>query len=271
MEHSERIALQALRLQLHWGADEALREKPLDRLRPDAPAPDAPGFEPPASAAASDTQPVAPRARQATSGMPAARMAQAAADAAGTLPALRAAIEGFERCPLRDTATSLVFADGPDDAQVMLVGDAPGPDEDRAGRPFAGSTGAYLDRMLASIGLDRGTVRMATLLPWRPPGNRSPTEGEIAVCLPFLLRHIGLVRPAYLLIAGPHSGAALAKEGARRGRRNQAPSWVETVIPNCGRIPALLLPAPAMTRTTPVARRDTWRALCFLRRTLNGP
>lgn len=262
MEHGERLALAALRLQLEWGADEALGEQPLDRVRGHAPADDE---APPAPARAS----LRSEGKQVTPALPAARMAQAAAAAAGTLAALRAAIGDFEGCTLRETATSLVFADGPDDARVMLVGDAPGPEEDRAGRPFAGPVGAYLDRMLASIGLDRRAVRLTTLLPWRPPGNRPPTDAEIAACLPFLRRHIALVRPAYLLIAGPHACAALAGDAARRGRRNQASSWADAVIPDHGQIPALILPAPAMTKRTPAARRDTWRALCLLRRTLD--
>jgi uracil-DNA glycosylase family 4 len=108
------------------------------------------------------------------------------------LAALQAALSGFTGCALRDTATQLVFADGPEQAQVMLVGEAPGAEEDRIGRPFVGPAGQLLDRMLGSIGLQRDTVRIVNTVPWRPPGNRTPTEAEIAVCLPFLQRHITL-------------------------------------------------------------------------------
>ncbi len=264
MDQAALIALSALRLQLEWGADEALAATALDRLRVQVP------VREPAGPADTDRTPSSRPRPRLTPLMSAAQLAQDAAGSAGTLAELRAAIGRFEHCPLRDTATSLVFADGPEDARVMLIGDAPGPDDDRAGRPFAGPAGVYLDRMLASIGFGRSTVRLTTLLPWRPPGDRPPTEAEIAACLPFLRRHIALVRPAYLLIAGRHGCAALAGEAARRGRRPQPSSWIDASIADGETIPALILPPPSMTRRTPTARRETWRALCVLRRTLDG-
>ncbi|MBV9653120.1 MAG: uracil-DNA glycosylase [Acetobacteraceae bacterium] len=264
MEHAD-IALAALRLQLDWGADEALADAPIDRFA---------GKEPTASdrapAVAGGHRDRPMPARPGPAAAPASILAaEAAASSAATLAGLRAVLERFEGCKLRDTATSLVWADGPDDARVMLVGDAPGPDEDRTGRPFAGATGDYLGAMLGSVGLT-GAVRLTTLLPWRPPGGRPPTDSEVAVCLPFLLRHLALVRPDFLLIAGPQACSALAGDAARRMRRKEAPAWLDVAIPGHADIRALVIPPPGVTRRTPAARRDSWRALCALARAMNG-
>ena len=120
----------------------------------------------------------------------------AAAAAAATLDDLRAAIAEFDGCALRDTASHLVFAEGDPSADLLLIGEPPGADEDRGGTPFAGLGGAYLDRMLASIGLERSQLMLAPLIPWRPPGDRPPSPTELAICLPFLHRLIALARAA---------------------------------------------------------------------------
>lgn len=122
--------------------------------------------------------------------------ARARAAAANDLDALRATLADFDDCPLKRTAANLVFADGATDAPVMLIGEAPGADEDRQGLPFVGASGRLLDRMLASIGLDRNeNAYITNILPWRPPGNRKPTPSESTMCLPFLHRHIELKAP----------------------------------------------------------------------------
>ena len=128
--------------------------------------------------------------------------AREAAAAADDLPALQAMLAAFDGCPLKLTATNLVFADGNPQAPLMIVGEAPGADEEATGKPFVGRAGQLLDRMLASIGLDRTGVYIANVLPWRPPGNRTPTPLEVAACLPFTQRQIELVAPRWLITVG---------------------------------------------------------------------
>ena len=150
---------------------------------------------------------------------PALRAREVAA-AARTLAELRAALAAFDGCPLAATATNLVFADGNPDAGLMLVGEGPGAEEDSAGKPFVGPSGQLLDRMLASIGLDRTRLLITNLIPWRPPGNRNPTDSEVLTCLPFLLRHIALVRPRRLVLLGALATRAVtgSTAGIRRMR-----------------------------------------------------
>src|SRR5579871_1703961 len=146
--------------------------------------------------------------------------AREAAASAKSLDELRAMLERFEGCGLRFTAKRLVFADGNPKARVMIVGEAPGRDEDIAGLPFVGRSGQLLDRMLAAIGLDRKSVYIANLVPWRPPGNRTPTPQESQICLPFLKRQIELADPDILLCLGGPSSAALLgmTDGIRKFR-----------------------------------------------------
>ncbi|MBP0466998.1 uracil-DNA glycosylase, partial [Roseomonas sp. PWR1] len=201
---------------------------------------------------------------------PAAGRAAAAAAAAGTLDELRAAIAAFDASPLRETATNLVFADGDPASGLMLIGEAPGAEEDRLGRPFVGQSGQLLDRMLASIGLSReaGGFTITNILPWRPPGNRTPTDAEIALFLPFVLRHIALVRPRRLVLLGGVSAKALlrAKDGITRLRGR----WHQVAIEGLGEVPALATLHPAYLLRTPAAKRDAWADLLLLRRTIEA-
>src|SRR5438552_17303186 len=121
--------------------------------------------------------------------------ARESAKSATSLSELRAVLDRFEGCALRATATQLVFADGNPRSRVMFVGEAPGREEDLQGLPFVGRAGKLLDLMMAAIGLDRGSAYIANIVPWRPPGNRTPTPQECAICLPFTLRQIELVEP----------------------------------------------------------------------------
>ncbi len=200
-------ALLLLRLQLEWGADEALEPLPLDRLT----APRRSEREAPSVAA----PPLGIAAR-------AAAIAAAPVD----LDGLRAALAGFDLCPLRDTAGHLVFADGPEHASLMVVVEAPGSDDDATGVPLSGRLGRLFDAMLASIGLSRDLVRIGCLVPWRPPGGRPPTAVEIAACRPFLLAHIGLL-PAvtHLVLLG--STVARAVAGAEGNLRALRGRWLE--------------------------------------------
>lgn len=263
------------------GVDEAILPTPVDRLRPAAkPAASTPsaasdeavrsipsaGYAPqalpPRPAAA------APRAPQAELDRP-AEAARDAARAATTLEELNAAIDGFDGCGLKITATNTVFADGVAGADVMVIGEAPGADEDRQGKPFVGVSGQLLDRMLASVGLSRSeTVYITNILPWRPPGNRQPTPAEIATCIPFVERHIELAAPKVLLFAGGTSAKSLMgrKEGITRLRG----TWIDWPRPNLGgSIPALATYHPAYLLRSPGQKSSAWKDLLALRRRLD--
>jgi DNA polymerase len=150
--------------------------------------------------------------------------ARALAAAADSIAALRAAVASFEGCALKSTARNTVFSDGQDDAPVLIIGEAPGKEEDEQGKPFVGRSGQLLDRMLAHIGLDRKTnVLISNTIFWRPPGNRDPTQGEIVACLPFVERLIELSRPKLLILTGKAAAHTVLRreEGVMklRGRR----------------------------------------------------
>jgi DNA polymerase len=247
--------LSALRLQLEWGADEALLDAPQNRLQVKTVAPAA-----------------APAPRPVSAALPAgpADAARIAA-ACNTLEELRAALDAFTGCALRDTATRLVFADGAAQTNLMLIGEAPGAEEDRAGLPFVGPAGKLLDKMLASIGLDRTKLRIANAVPWRPPGNRTPSETEIAVCLPFLHRHIALIRPDFLvLLGGVASKAMLPPDHRATGIRRLRGQWHALQIPGLdAAIPTLPTYHPAYLLRTPSAKRESWHDLIALRQRLS--
>ncbi|MEA1650227.1 uracil-DNA glycosylase [Nitrospirillum sp. BR 11164] len=199
--------------------------------------------------------------------------ARGAATAATTLEELRKALLAFDGCPLKQTASSTVFADGNPKARIMLVGEAPGEQEDRQGKPFVGPAGALLDKMLAAIGLDRHAedadkaVYISNILPWRPPGNRNPTDSEIAACLPFIQRHVEIADPDILVFLGGISAKTLlAKtEGITRLRGR----WFDYGSPGLTRpLPALALLHPAYLLRNPGAKRETWRDLLSLRQKL---
>uniref|UniRef100_UPI0018DFD21C uracil-DNA glycosylase n=1 Tax=Roseomonas rosulenta TaxID=2748667 RepID=UPI0018DFD21C len=200
---------------------------------------------------------------------PLAARAAAAAAAAGSLEALREAIAAFDGSPLRETATNLVFADGVPDSGLMMIGEAPGAEEDRLGRPFVGQSGQLLDRMLASVGLSReGGFYITNILPWRPPGNRTPTDAEIALFLPFVLRHIALVRPQRVVLLGGVAAKALlrAKDGITRLRGR----WHQVEVEGLGTLPMLATLHPAYLLRTPAAKRDAWADLLLLRRSIDA-
>ncbi len=256
-------SLAALRLQVEWGADEALDEQPRDHFRSvpvTAPVPALVSTPLPASG----RQPLAvPPARPA----PAAARSQAAATAAGTLADLHAALDAFDGCALRATATTTVRPDGNPAARLVLVAEAPGADDDRAGTAFAGPAGQALDRVLRSIGLDRSGLLLTHLVPWRPPGGRAPTEAEIQTCLPFVLRLLHLVRPDRLLLLG--SAPARVLTGSNDTIRRLRGRWLEATLPGGGRIAALpMLPWDQWLRT-PAAKRDCWADLLALRQSLD--
>jgi uracil-DNA glycosylase len=244
-------ALAVMLLQMEWGADEALDETPVDRLRP---APAVVVRPPPARIRTEPQRPI---------GTPVERAIRAAAQA-DSLEALKAAIAGFEGCPLRDMATNMVFAAGPPDAEVLLIGGAPGADEDRSGVPFSGPLGALLDQMLGSVGLKRETMLLAPLIPWRPPGGRVPNPGELQLYRPFLARLIALTAPSRMVLFGTLAASTVL--GA--AQRVRTVGWVETPVE--GRTtPVLILPALGDLLKTPARRRDVWAGMRLLRRALD--
>ena len=244
-------ALAMLRLQTEWGADEALDEAPVDRLRPVAPV----------RAPAAPRQAPAPLA----AGTPVERAIRAAAQAE-TLEALKTAIAEFEGCPLRDMATNMVFAAGDPDAGLLLVGGAPAAEEDRFGLPFAGREGALLDQMLASVGSRREAMLLAHVIPWRPPGGRVPNPGELQLYRPFLMRLIALSAPSRVVLFG--SLAASTVLGA--AQRVRLIGWLEIAIE--GRTTqVMVLPAIGDLLKTPARRKDTWLGMRLLRRALDRP
>jgi uracil-DNA glycosylase family 4 len=268
--------LAALRLQIEWGADECLAELPLDRLAL-APEPEVKSAPTPQAAPTpEDAAPERPATLQRPP-MPAPAIArfgpvtraQQAAAAAGTLDELRAAMAAFDGCGLSATATNLVFSDGNPQASLMLIGEGPGAEEDRAGLPFVGASGQLLDRMLASIGLDRTKLLIANIIPWRPPGNRNPTDMEVAICLPFLLRHIALVRPQRLVLLGAVATKALL--GGNAGITRLRGKWVEASIPGIsGTVPAMPMLHPAYLLRKPGAKREAWGDLLLLQREIGA-
>jgi DNA polymerase len=256
-------ALAALSLQIAWGADEALDETPIDRTRPAAPAARmakamvAPAAATPIVAAPSP----APAPRQSV-----VARAHAVAQAANSVAELREALARFTDCPLAATATHLVFSDGNPEAGLVLVGEAPGAEEDLSGKPFVGTSGKFLDRMLASVGLDRSRYLITNLIPWRPPGNRAPTDAEVLMCLPFLQRHLALLRPRIVVTLGALSTHALT--GTDIGIRKLRGKW--RVLPGVDPAPRLLpMLHPAYLLRTPGAKRDAWQDLLALRRALD--
>ena len=170
-----------------------------------------------------------------------------------SLADLKAALLAFEGCALKHTASNLVFADGNPGARLMIIGEAPGRDEDMVGLPFVGASGLLLDKMLASIGLNRAHVYIANLLPWRPPGNRTPTVEETAMMLPWLRRHVQLANPDYVLILGGSAAKAVlgTKDGILkiRGRWQDVDFGDAMVRPTLASLhPAYLLRSPAQKR-----------------------
>ncbi len=285
-------ALALLKLYIDWGADEAIEATPQSRLgttgaamtdlpprgmpakgpvpapaRPELPrqlaeAPVRPAYVPSPAPAAAPARALGPMDQAVVTS------AREAAGAAPNLAALRAALEGFEGIGLRRTATNLVFADGNPAARVMLVGEAPGADEDRLGLPFVGVSGQLLDRMMAAIGLDRTTFYITNVCFWRPPGNRKPTDAELAAQKPFVERHIELIAPKILVLVGAAAAQGLLQttEGITRLRGR----WFEYRTPGLADpIPTLPIFHPAYLLRQPAQKRETWRDLLKLKSRLD--
>jgi DNA polymerase len=188
---------------------------------------------------------------------------------AGTLEELRAAFAAFDGCALKSTATNFVFADGSPEAALMFVGEAPGGEEDRQGVPFVGPAGRLLDKMLKAIGVERPAVRITNILPWRPPGNRNPTDAEIAACLPFIERHIALVAPRILIIVGGTSAKTLLK--TRDSINRLRGKWLSYTEPFGGAtIAARAIFHPAYLLRSPAQKREAWQDLIAIKRRISA-
>jgi len=248
-------ALAALAWEVEAGADETILDAPVNRyeLAAEAPKPlAAKPASPPVAADPVQADPVA--------------AARSAAARAQTLDALRDAISGFDLCELKKGARNTVFADGNAKARVLILGEAPGAEEDREGRPFVGRAGQLLDRMFAAIGLSRtspdseAAFYITNVMPWRPPGNRDPDPAEIAMMMPFVERHIALVDPQVIVAVGNTSLFALTgSKGILRARG----TWTQAL----GK-PLLPMTHPAYLLRNPAAKREAWADLLSLQQRL---
>jgi DNA polymerase len=261
-------ALALLRWYVEMGADEAIGVEPADRLAPPPVSMPPPAIPAPIRGQAPRPVPAAPPAALTEALGEAAQSARRLASGADSVAALAALVAGFDGCPLKRTATNTVFIDGNPAAPVMIMGEAPGADEDRMGRPFVGRAGQLLDRMLAAIGLDRSGVLITNVIYWRPPGNRTPTAAEIASCLPFVFRLIGLVHPKVLVLSGGTAAGALLAQS--QGITRLRGRWFELAVPGLDQpVPTLPMFHPSFLLRTPERKREAWRDLLSLRARLD--
>jgi len=270
-------ATDQLRRWLEWydamGAETWVGAQPVDRFESAAEAETRSGERMPSEPVPSAPAPsrAAPRRPSAAAPLqtPAevSRSAREAAAGCTSHAELESALAQFDGCPLKETALNLCFADGNPGARLMLIGEAPGAEEDRKGKPFVGASGQLLDKMLATIGLDRTSVYITNVIYWRPPGNRSPTQAEIAACQPFLERQIALLKPELIVFVGGIAARALlgVKEGVTklRGRSFQYAA-------EAGPIPALVMFHPAYLLRQPAQKRLAWRDLLAIRHKLDN-
>ena len=262
-----------LRWYVDHGLDETIGEEPIDRfavpppvavvtapLASEGPAPSTPAAPTPIRA------PVAPPVARAPVPLESPQLAEDAREVsrrATTIAELEEAVRAFEGCALKRTAKNTVFADGVAGAPVMIVGEAPGADEDRLGKPFVGVSGQLMDRMFAAIGMSRERdLYITNILFWRPPGNRTPTLSEQAICLAFTRRHIELAKPKIVVLAGGTAVKAVLNttEGITRLRGK----WTTLKLDDGSEVPALPTFHPAFLLRTPASKRQSWADLLAL-------
>ncbi len=268
-QHPNRpAAAELLAFYVEAGVDAALSEQARNWLEADQGSP-TPAHTPqirPAEPVTRRPAASAPVARPASPPAPdtAVMAAREAARSAASLEELRSILDGFEGCGLKASASRLVFADGTPKSRLMLVGEAPGAEEDRQGLPFVGRSGQLLDRMLAAIGLDRTKVYIANIVPWRPPGNRTPTPVETQICLPFIQRQIELCDPDVLVTVGqPSTGALLGIQGIMKNRGR----WF-AYHTGSREIRAMPMLHPAYLLRSPIGKRLAWRDLLAIKKAL---
>jgi uracil-DNA glycosylase len=263
-----KAARELLAFYVEAGVDVCLGDVPADHVaigdrRPDVPERPAPGI-----LALPSSRPAPPRNETPLVAPNTAVMAaRQAAKSAANLAELRRILETFEGCVLKQTAKKLVFADGNPQARVMFVGEAPGREEDLEGLPFVGRSGQLLDRMMAAIGLDRKSAYIANVIPWRPPGNRTPTPQEAAICLPFISRQVELSEADILVCLGGPSAQALlgVKEGILKTRGRWFP-----YLAGSREIRAIATLHPAYLLRQPLQKRLVWRDFLMVRKALDA-
>lgn len=268
LDHSDAAA--ALAWWISVGADEAIDDAPLDRFALNAiPAPRStpPATQPRGAAASPVSKPTALFAPPELLGtLGAAATAKELAARATTLQELRDSIARFDGLTLKASATNLVFADGNPASRVMLIGEAPGAEEDRRGLPFVGPSGQLLDRMLAAIGRDRTRCYITNIVNWRPPGNRNPSPAEMTLSQPFIERHIALVKPAVVVLLGGIAAKTLT--GRSEGITRLRGRWFAWTKPDGAAIPMLPTFHPAFLLRSPAQKRETWIDLLTAKRKL---
>ena len=263
-----RAARELLDFYTEAGVDALLGEAPVDRLSAAqieaAPAPARRSEADLAEARIAPAPRASPESGPATPEI-AVMAAREAARTAASLHDLRDILLKFEGCALRTTAKQLVFADGNPQARVMFVGEAPGREEDLEGLPFVGRSGKLLDLMLSAIGIDRGGAYIANIIPWRPPGNRTPTPQESQICLPFIQRQIELADPDILVCLGGPAAQALL--GVREGIKRTRGRWF-TFHTGTREIRAIATFHPAYLLRSPLEKRFAWRDFMAIRKGL---
>jgi len=275
MTGSKPELLAALGWLVEAGADEAVLDEPQNRLKVNSPEPRAATLERQITVRSSANEPrtATPRlgatanAAKSPEVDPVGRASDIAA-ACNSLPELRSAIEAFDGCVLKRTATKTVFADGTPDYGIMLIGEAPGREEDLAGLPFVGRAGKLLDKMFASIGLNRSSNFYVTnVINWRPPGNRDPAPEEVASCLPFLRRHIELVSPALIVLLGAVSARHVM--GRSDGIMRLRGRWLEYFVKD-RMVPVMPILHPAYLLRRPIDKRLAWQDLQEIQAKVNS-
>ena len=266
---SEREALAALAWLVENGADEALEQEPVNRLAKSAAPPPAPSVEAarPAEPAmerrsafrAPEPPPVwTPPPESLATPVEGLADAETSAKGADSVEALHAALRAFEGCALKASAKNTVIGRGNPDAKLILIGEAPGANEDRLGKPFVGEAGRLLDEMLKWIGLDESNAYITNVLFWRPPGNRNPTDAELALCRPFIDRQIELMQPSLLMFLGGIAAKSMLRES--RGILKLRGHWYDYQTTPGGRvIPALATLHPAYLLRQPAQKRFAWQ------------
>ena len=243
------------------GVDAAVGDEPRDRYE---------SAPPPEAETEAERDRPAPAETAARPAAPPAASSKEVAAQCNSLADLREAVETFTGCDLRRTAKTTVFADGNPDADVMFVGEAPGRDEDIQGLPFVGPAGKLLDKMLKAIGRDRKSAYISNILNWRPPGNRTPTDSEALICLPFIRRHIALAKPQVVVLLGGTAAKHLldTKAGIMRLRGK----WTEIMLDEYGEhtLPALPTLHPAYLLRQPAHKSLAWRDFLSLDERLSG-
>jgi DNA polymerase len=279
-ENPDELSLELLRWYQAMGVDEAIAEEPLDwsayqpqQLAPRASARPGPREDnarrPPLVQTPPQQEPQFPASRPPPLPLadPSAMAARELARQAPDLATLEAAVAAFDGCPLKKTAKHLCFARGNPKARLMLIGEAPGRDEDLEGKPFVGRAGRLLDKMLAAIGLGGDDVYITNVVYWRPPGNRTPTPQEVQACQPFLERQIELVAPEVLVLLG--GAAAKQVLGTDAGIMKLRGKWRTYEIGGRS-IPTMATLHPAFLLRNPVSKRMAWRDLLAVKAALEG-